>query len=269
MPVLVIFTAFFVMNICELIGFRVSQTDANGLPVLILYYGFAVLASFSMLALALDNTGLDRRLWAIPLVTTFIVVVVTLLSPGAAIVGIENIGFSATRVPGPYYFVVQLGLIVPLLSMIGILTFSATTAKNRTSSSLAKIYLIAFAPVAITGVFIVLLMSLGAKINASGFVSLVVCGTIWVLLYTSTKKNQYVFMSYIPNTKENRSVHSIAAHLACPENGLKQALANLEAQIIKETLAMTEGNITHASEILGIGRSTLSQKAAKLEVNDH
>ncbi|WP_139309902.1 helix-turn-helix domain-containing protein [Teredinibacter haidensis] len=252
------------MNICELGVFRVANNQGDGLTALIIYYAFALIAAYSTLALTLTNTTIKTKWWLYPLGTVFLFVEAVLLTPGAAIAGAQSIGYSITRISGPFYIVIQLGLLVPLVTMVCVLGFTILTSKQRSARTLAKTYMFAFAPMATIAILVVLLMALGFKINASGFISVTVCLTIWILFFTSTEKNQYVFLSFIPKTRENKSVYTIATNLACPENGLKQALLELESRIIEETLAKTSGNITHASEILGIARSTLSQKVAKL-----
>ena len=265
--VMAIAAAFVIMNVCELSGFYFANRQGNGLPMLIAYYAFALMAAFATLSLALANTALNTKLWLYPLAAAFLLVEIVLLTPGLAIAGIQSIGYSATRIPGPLYIVVQIGLLVPLISMVGVLSFTLITSKEREAKTLARTYLFAFSPLAAATVLVVLLMAIGLKVNASGFISLTVCLTIWALLFASTEKNQYVFLSFIPRTRENKSVYAIATNLACPENGLKQALLELESRIIEETLAKTSGNITHASEILGIGRSTLSQKVTKFGIS--
>jgi len=262
--IVAISAAFLIMNVCELSGFYFANKHGSGLTELIVYYAFALLAAFSILGLALANTTINTKLWHYPLATAFLLVEAVLLTPGAAIAGIQSIGYSATRIPGPLYIVIQLGLLLPLIAMICILSFTLLTSKQRRARTRAKTYMFAFTPIVAVAILVVLLMALGFKINASGFISVTVCVTIWILFFASTETNQYVFLSFIPKTRENKSVYTIATNLACPENGLKQALLELESRIIEETLAKTSGNITHASEILGIARSTLSQKVAKL-----
>lgn len=263
---LAIAIAFLVMNVCELCGFYFASREGGGLPILITYYAAAVLAAFSMFALALQTTRLRTKHWLIPLAILFCIIEATLIVPGAAIAGIESIGYSATRIPGPLYIVVQVGMLLPLGSMFGLLLFTLFNSKRRESVTKAKVYLFSFSPLAVVMILVIILMALGLKVNASGFISLTVCLTMWVLLFASNEKNQYLFLSFIPNTREHRSVYSIATNLASPDNGLKQALLELESRIIEETLAKTDGNITHASEILGIGRSTLSQKVTKFGI---
>lgn len=267
--VVAIALAFAVMNICELSVFYIANNQGNGFAALIIYYAFSLVASFSVLALALANTTIKTKWWLYPLATAFLVVEAILLTPGAAIAGVQSIGYSITRTPGPLYFIIQLGLLIPLVIMVCTLSVTLLTSKQRSARTLAKTYMFAFVPVAVIAILVVALMALGFKVNASGFISLTVCVTIWILFFACTKENQYLFLSFIPKTREHKSVYSIATHLACPGNGLKQALTQLESQIITETLATTGGNITHASEILGIGRSTLSQKITKLGIGEN
>ncbi len=259
--------AFIAMNICELSVFHVVNKNGDGFAALIIYYVFALVAAYATLALVLSTTPIETKWWLYPLAAVFILVEIVLLVPGAGIAGVQSIGYSVTRVPGPLYLVIQLGLLLPLVGLISVLVYMMLASKQREAKTLAKTYMFAFAPMAVIGILVVLLMALGLKVNASGFISVTVCLTIWVLFFASTEKNQYVFLSFIPRTRENKSVYAIATNLACPENGLKQALLELESRIIEETLAKTSGNITHASEILGIGRSTLSQKVTKFGIS--
>lgn len=260
--VLAIFSSFLIMNVCELLGFYSAHNGGtNGLPLLVIYYLSAIASTFAMLALALENTGLSPRWWAYPVLIGFLVTIFATIIPGAAISGIENIGYSITRVPGPYYWVIQIGLVVPILLCTLVLLHTAVRSRHHKQSALANIYLAAYFPVALTAVGVVLLMALGVKINASGFMSLAVCISLWILLYTTTRRNQFLFMAYLPHTREHRFIQRISNHMMSLTTGnMDQAVHALEARIIEEALTMTDGDKNQAAQILGLEERVLEEK---------
>jgi DNA-binding NtrC family response regulator len=48
---------------------------------------------------------------------------------------------------------------------------------------------------------------------------------------------------------------------------LKQMLADFESAWIREAMKVTEGNITHAAELLGLARTTLIERLRKYDLS--
>lgn len=261
--IIAISISFFGMNFCELSLLNVVLKGSDGFIALVLYYLFSLTAVHAMFALTLTNTAIPRLRWQIPLALLFFLVLIAVVVPKAGILGVTNIGYSITRIPGPYYLVIQIGYCIPLIGTSMVLVNSLLNAKDHKKRVHAKTYLTAFLPFITVCLLVLLLMQLGFRINGSGLLSVTLCLSLWILLFTRSEKNQNLVLSFIPATRESKRIQALANKIADPKRGLKQTLKEMEAKIIEETLAKTDGNITHASKILGIGRSTLSEKISK------
>jgi DNA-binding protein Fis len=58
---------------------------------------------------------------------------------------------------------------------------------------------------------------------------------------------------------------SLMRFSALQKTGLNRTLAEVEAEYIRNVLAIAEGNKTRAAEILGIDRKTLREKLNKID----
>ena len=185
--------------------------------------------------------------------------------PNAAIAGVQSIGYSVTRIEGPYYFLVQIGILVPLLASLLVMTFFYCTLKETLAKKRTLLLIIACSPFILSVFTIVGLMAVGVKINAVAIISLSICVTLWVLIYTERKEKLYRFMSFIPYTQENRALTHFSEFLANPSKGLNEAKEALERNMIREALSLCDGNKLHAASMLGVSRQTLQRRLKAID----
>ena len=273
--------AFVGINIIELIGFFLTTSPDQqfaasvGLVFLLLYYALLLTALFSLLVLALLNTGWPGKWWWSPVTIAFTIAQLVTLIPGLGIDGIQNIGYSGSRIPGKFYFIVQAGLIIPALltPILSIVNIQKGCAEQR---YLGYLHLFCFAPIVATVATVVLIMQLGYRVNASAALSLAVCLPVWLLLFTHSNENIAKYLKYLPWSKEFRraryysDLQELAKHNLSSTYGLnlKELLKEIERSSICEALAQSNGNKTEAAKLLSVSRSTVSKKAAEYEIGD-
>ena len=257
------FIGLFGMNLSELVTFYYVANPQAGFFWLSAYYISAVLAFFSLLALSLDNANRLNVWGKYLLVGTMVVSILPLLVPGAALAGVESIGYSITRIAGPYYFMVQLGILVPLLFALIISLYFSIRAVSQTSKRRSQILLISCMPIFISVIGIMGVMHAGVKVNASVILSLMITFTLMILIYTEHKERQYKFMSLIPATKEYRFIKRLSRLVTDPAMGLEQGRDFIEQEMIREALIMAGGNKIKAASMLGVSRQTLQRKLDK------
>ncbi len=257
----IFFVGLFGMNLIELIGFYyVKYAPDKGLLELRLYYIFAELMLVSLCALSLENAGKLTTPIRNTLILFFIICAAPLIIPGAAITGFKNIGYSITRIPGPYYFIVQLGILLPLLGSIIASVYYSFNAKTYSEKRKSQILFIACSPFLVSIIIIMVLMQTGVKINAAVILSLMINITLLILIYTEHKENQYKFMSIIPRTREHEFIKKLSHIVTDPTIGLKRGRELIEKEMIYEALISTEGNKIKAAKLLGISRQTLHRR---------
>ncbi|TQV81306.1 hypothetical protein FKG94_09435 [Exilibacterium tricleocarpae] len=249
------------INLIELITFAYVDRPYAAAGYLTLYYLFAVGACILLLGLSLEiGNYLNLFLSQVLLVLGFTCALV-LIIPGAAVAGVESIGYSITRVSGPLYWVLQVTILATLASSLGVLWYSYRCNADPVRRRRAFVLLIATVPAVAIVLLVALLMQLGVKINGAVFVSFSMNFLLIVLLYTEKQARLFNFLSMIPATREYRTFKTISpllfGHTPTP---LKDAQAVFERELIRGAVERCGGNKTHAADMLGISRATLLRK---------
>ena len=258
------FAGLFGMNFIELMGFHYINKADKGFAWLTWYYLLAEFTFLSLLALALENARRLTTITKYTLAACGAAGALPLLIPGAALAGAESIGYSVTRIPGPYYFVVQLGILGPIAATIIVAGFYANHKDDATKRK-SQILLISCSPIFLTVFIIMGLMQFGYKINASVILSLMINLTLLILIYTERKERQFKFMAFIPNSRENAFVSNLTKLVSDPSIGLDKGRMLIEQEMIREALILTDGNKVKAAEMLGVSRQTLTRRLNEAE----
>jgi hypothetical protein len=257
------FIGLFGMNLSELATFYYVTQPGAGFMWLSAYYISALIAFSSLLALSLSNASKLSPSIERAIIIFLGISILPLLMPGAALSGVKSIGYSITRVAGPYYFIVQLGILIPLISALLVSGYFFCNAGSRLVKRRSQIILIACMPIFISVIVIMLAMQLGYQLNASVILSLMISFTLMVLVYTEQKERQFKFMSMIPTTKEHQFVQNLTRLITDPTIGLEQGRDHIEKEMIKEALILMDGNKNKAAAMLGVSRQTLQRKLDK------
>jgi hypothetical protein len=251
------------INVSELILLISAGSNASVelYSILIFYYLSAVMSSMAYLGLALQFAGWLTGLTRLILLLSSFAVALLLLVPGLVIAGVENIGYSFTRVPGPMYWVVQFYIGGTLTASLSLLAFAARKERTGISSRRAMALLIATSPTAICVICVVLAMQLGFQINATVLVSFMINILLAVLVYTEYELRLFRFLSVFPKTEENRMIkRMIKTLIEANTSGLQSAVNEFEVFLIQNALQEANNNKSVAADMLRISRATLRRK---------
>lgn len=257
------FIGLFGMNLSELATFYYVTQPEEGFVWLSAYYISAVIAFFSLFTLSISNAISLPKVAVVCLGVLFLIVVFPLFVPGMALSGVKSIGYSITRISGPYYFMVQIGILVPLMLSLVISFYFSCFSKSYLVRKRSQILLVSCFPIFITVIVIMLLMHLGFKINAAVILSFMITVTLLILVFTEHKEHQYKFMSLIPKTKENIFVKRLSYLVTDPAVGLDKGRDLIEQEMIRQALIICKGNKIDAAEMLGVSRQTLQRRLDK------
>lgn len=257
---LAFFTGLFCANILEILVFFNLHNTSSSLPFLKTYYFLLVLTFTGYFLQTLETAKYLNKLTLRIVGTLFSVVTLSIYWPDFAIVGVKSLGYSLTREPGSGYWVVQLGLLLPLVLSFLIGYFSWQRNNDQLLRRKSLSLLIAGLPIIVSIFAIVLLMAVGIKVNATGIFSLFVCASLWFLIYIETRENQYKFMYWLPKSPQKEFMKSFAEQISNPSGNMKEITRLVEAEIIRETLLRTDGNRQKAADLLGISITTLGRK---------
>ena len=260
--------ALFCLNLFELIAFSYVNDLPNARPVLLLYYTsiLLIIASFINLSSCLSGLSIFYQPW----LYYSLVGGLSLLLFGSdlLIAGVQSIDYSITRIPGEYYWVIQVYIVGGLLVPLTLLSVGAIRQNQRFQRRRCLVVLLGFFPTILSAIGVAVLMQLGYKINASVLISCTITFFLMVLIITENKTAQFNLLRWVPFTQERRQFKASYSlvldalsqtHYEQPIQ-LKERLQQLEDQIIELAVLSTGGNQARAAEQLGISKSTLNRK---------
>ena len=251
------------VNIAELIlfGYAGDSNNPGALVTLTMYYVFVVISGTGFVLFSLQladfSTPLIKRIITVAAIVTIFVTLI----PGAGLAGAKSIGYSVTRVAGPYYWILQINIIGFLLASISLLIYTVKKGNVWIKRRRATAMLIGSLPTTVATIAIVTLMQLGFKINATVISSLTFNILLAVLIYTEYEYRLFRFLSFIPSTSEFKLTnYAIKAAHRARSNNLREAIDYFERALINDTLVKCGGNKTATAEALGVSRATLRRK---------
>lgn len=263
--------ALFGLNLAELILFIVKNNPQGALPVMMGYYVAAVFSAASYLILTISVVQGSKALTKMLLVLALIMSVLVCI-PDIFISGTQSIGYSLTRAPGEHYGWLQAYLILSIATAIGVGFYGVIGHKDKIVQKRSLVVLIGTTPMALMTIAIISVMILDYRLNATIILSLMTSVTLAVLIYAEKRYRMFKFLSYVPYTQENQLRNQISLLVsetidALFQKGQKVDFKNISARfeftVINLAIEATDGNKTHAAEILQIGKATLHRKLAK------
>ena len=264
--------ALFFLNLCELIGFAFYFDDiSHARPIMLLYYTalFFTVTSFVNLSSCISGFRFfyRPRLYY----SSVCLLAVLLFGSDLLIAGVQSIDYSATRIAGKYYWIIQIyvvtGFFLPLILLgLGVIRQGERFLRRR-----CLIVLIGFLPTALAFISVAVLMQLGYRVNATITVSFTISFFLIFhnrMIVMGDKAAQFKLLRQVPFTEERRQFkasHALVietltqAHYQQPMQ-LKEKLHQLEEQIIELAVHTSDGNQARAAEQLGISKSNLNRK---------
>lgn len=236
------------------------------------YYAFAELSSMSVLAMAAYVLWGSKHSLKVLMGIAMLVAVYTMASDGF-IAGVQSFGYTLSRQPGTYFSVLQIYLLSMLFGALLIMGYGILYGDTPLKQKKSLVILIAFSPVIVLAIVIIVVMSFGIRVNATGILSLASSMMVWLLAYAETRYGLFRILTYIPNTAHYRlhkKISDIEIKLAgnISEGSsiqLKQVVRQLESAIIEMALEASYRDKLKAAKMLTIGRTSIDRK---LDIND-
>ncbi len=233
-PCLLTFLAsLFGVNIFELALFYFVDNPQNAYYVLAAYYACAVSACASLFCFGFYLKGSKNSFVCLSILAISIVAVMVTFVPGLAIEKAVSIGYSVSREPGPFYWILQISIVVPLvgaLYIFGSLVFSSDD--NLRSRGL--IMLLGTSPLVIVVVGVVAVMQLGAQVNAVIFVSLSTSFMMLILMVSESQHGFFKLLSWVPSTQQNHHLSKFYEVMSQNQNVDPEVWATLSKLINKK-----------------------------------
>lgn len=272
----IFFSGLLGINLTELASFSYIDNPKDGYIILSAYYFFSVMSIFSLLLLTLDTVKKLSKPLLVSVLLLFGIAILPLFIPGAALAGVASIGYSITRIAGPYYVVVQLGIIIPLLATFCILGYYSYFGVNERQSK-ARALLFSCSPIFVAIIVIMTLMQLDYKVNASVVLSLMITVTMALLLFHERKGHHFRFIhpsviykisTLIPQSSDQRFIKNIIGLITQPSIGLSRGRELIEQEMVREAMLIANGHKEKAAIMLGISRQTLVRRLIKMKYSE-
>lgn len=177
---------------------------------------------------------------------------------GYLVVGVKFLQWTAITTPGEYYWVVQAFLAVNVAATLGVLGVNVLANNNFEVRSRCKVNLLAFAPIFLVVVLVMLFRLAGFE--SSTAVSLPLA-TIFFLFVMLLQTNGNIFWASL-RLKILMSVLTVKNI-----NTLDEILGSIEKIRITEALRASNGMQRNAAKLLSLPPSTLNKKIAKYKID--
>lgn len=259
----------FGMNIFELTAFLYVHKNHGTLFVLSGYYACAISSRIALLWLALRIGSYSNTIWKTVIIGFTIICALTLFIPNAGLAGAQSISYSITRIAGPYYWILQVGLTLPLTMCFCMLAYCAIRHRNDGARRRALVLAIGIAPMFIAVISVAILMQCGIPMNASIIIAVAVNLLMAVLLYTENKEGLFRFLSFVPYTEERRFINRLR-NLTIRETlpSLYEFRSSAEQALAQRALNNCQGNKSAAARLLKISRPTFLRKLKGVADNE-
>lgn len=251
---------------CELASYIYSDSPETltAYYICTIYYAlvFATLTCFPLLAHELTERPINPYLLLTGIFAAACIIGV-LLFTNSIIADVATIDYTLTRVPGDYYWVFQAGTITVFLYNIATLA-GACRSSQFFARGRAFNLLIAFIPIFLFVVSVILAMALGVKINAVGAVPICMALYIAALIQNANPEDIPDYAYHVPFTDKWRMQRELNKNIRRLKRfGINFNKAEYEDRMIDYAVSMFGGNQKRAAEWLNISQSSMSKKIKK------
>ena len=174
--------------------------NTNVLIQLKIYYAFLLLSQAFLLILSLEQVHFNfTKAFKIGTFVCLLIVIAPLAGSNY-FDEYRSIGYSVTHVPGDHYGIIRLFILITAVTPCLVFTYGVWVLGHERCKSLLN---------SSVGILVVLLsvayfMNAGYNLNAAGFLSMATTIFVLNIAYTESKAQQFLMLSGIPGTRENR-----------------------------------------------------------------
>jgi hypothetical protein len=255
--------SFFSLNLVEFLQYYLND-ELHALANILAYWLVAVIAATVMLIFA-DKLTYQRIPVILPIVVIaifsyFIIFTRTLIS------GVDSIGYSITRIPGSYYWVLQCYILISVLGSAVLLLCGGLFHKDMLRRKKCSVVFFALLPVVVATVIILSLMQIGLKVNAALVVTTAITCFLAILIFTEIHYSLFNILTATPviSLQVSRQIIKLMVDI-CRKRSikLKSFLQGIENILIVVALEVNEGNRKRTARQLDMHISSLNKKLQK------
>ena len=261
-----------ITNVIELLGYYYGDSLASTLLLLKIYYVALIwlLAFLLQLSWLIIKKTVAYKIGIVNYSASTIVTLLVLFSD-LILAGARANGYTVTRIPGDYYVVMQLSLIIMITSAIATTIYGAACGANQFVKIQSIRLLIAIACLALPLLAALAFQLLNINITAAFFLPIGITFSILMLHNTILADELTDIRVYIPFTKlraiqlKNRKQYVV--HVDGTELSAKQKQKINEEVVLTRALEIhKKDNQKEVAEVLKLSESTISKKKKEYKI---
>ncbi len=271
---LTLVVVFAIHNSIELLGYF-DVVNGNSATVFFrLYYVATIYLLLYVLMHALAVSALDNQKMNWFLVACGSGLSALILFTDGVVAGQYSISYTMTAVKGPFYGLFGAFLLIALVSSLAALISGHIRAKRHIEGIRCLYSLAALAPIILTLIIAYVFKVADVGVNLTGLMPIATTLFLAIVLKTESKHKLSDLRRYLPLSLERKTTHAMMDLLdeyiqnSSQTDAYRSLQANLEKEIIKYSIEKCDGNVSHATAMMGLkNRSTLYSMLNRLEMN--
>jgi hypothetical protein len=255
--------ALLAQSACELSLYVFADTPeaAGAYWSIVGYYVFTfiTIALLPFIATELTEKGVNHYLTVVAIAATAAILSL-LLFTRLIIADVVPVHYSLTRVAGSHYWMFQTSALLAVLFTVVTLVRACRSADLFIQAKATNL-LIAFLPVFLFAIFVVIAMQMGLKVNAVGILPL--CMVIYVVALIQNMHPDCIpdYTVFLPWSKKSRLIRKLTKHVrhVHREGMVHNTKREYQELLIDYALDMYDGNQTKAAQWLKVSQSWISR----------
>ena len=274
----IFFNIFFIgiLGINSIEFLTISGFVSPNLLFMKLFYIFMILSLSNIFLLSSTLSGIKCLQNKFIMHTTYIfcaLLISTIFATNKIIAGFQITPITVTRLPGDYYFVAQIFFAILLISTIVFLVVGSKNKSDNITNKKAKIILFSFSPLIVSLLAVLVMMKLGAHVNATFIIPLTTIFLVLAISNSERKESLYKILLKLPYTTERASYQTIINEIESfltntsvgQQSSLKNLTSSLEKHIISMALEISNGSQTQAASLLDTSASSICRKKRNMK----
>jgi hypothetical protein len=225
------------------------------------YYVSVTLASIMMLVYA-DWITHKKIHWFIPAAIA-VIFSTLIIKTDLIIAGVASLGYVITRIPGPYYWLTQLQLIICLITSVMLLHYGKRRITDQTQKRICSVTYVGFMFIVVVTISIIVLMAWHIHINAAIYVTTAITAFLLILIHSEINHRFLNLLITIPifGTRFASLIFKLSLNLHKQKTiALRAFTKEMERIIVDCALDYCDGRRQAAADLLGLPLSTYNQK---------
>ena len=262
-------------NALELIGYTRFLDDQSVATLFRGYYVATVLMVVTLPVHAHIVSGTSSKTLLPLLGGAALLISLVIMFSDLIVAGHTSIGYSVTALIGPYFYVFTLFVLFSLTACLLTLIAGVKNAKTAMAANRCLYSLLAFSPLLLVSLFVLVLKLFEAGVNGAGIIPVATTIFLYILLKSESNHRLTDIRRFLPLSQEKRSANEFLRLMDqytqsdSKANAFSELREGIERQAVLYTLAKCDDNITKAAEMMGVqNRSTLYSMMRRLDI-DH